>query len=142
MWCSLLLPHDTKCTHFYGPRTSKNAKNNLQYEPSYDITMRQTSAAASFTSHETAFPVTKIVPRRTSAKPDARGLSRWCRILNRHPRGESGNRLTEASVRAAPATDIHSIGIQIPFHWAQGGLRARPASCTPAEYNQPRSPGI
>ena len=65
MWCSLLLPHDTKCTHFYGPRTSKNAKNNLQYEPSYDITMRQTSAAASFTSHETVFSVTEIVPRRT-----------------------------------------------------------------------------
>ena len=104
----------TKWTHFYRPWTSKNdkkTKNNLQYVPSYDFMMRHTSAAASFTSHETAFPVMDIVPRHTSAKPDARGLWRRCRILNLHRRGESGNRLTEASVRAAPGTDIHSIGI-------------------------------
>ena len=86
--------------------------------PSYDITMIQTSAAASFTSHETAFPVTEIVPRRTSAKPDARGLSRACRILNRYPRGESVNRLSEAHqcvahqlpISTLSAFKCHSIG--------------------------------
>ena len=71
--------------------------------------MRHLSAAVSFTSHETALRVMDIFLQRTSAKPDARGLSRWCRILNHHPRGESGNRLAEVSVRTALATDIHSM---------------------------------